>query len=219
MISDNPARSGGLRPGGRAHSPQQVARIPLVGTWLLIGADFFLLLPLFFAFFLLQETNNNHMWKPAGVQAPDQALGAVIFVLVAVGILVAHSGLKHLQSQSTLAKFTGIGRLAALLLLAAVVVDIWQLSHAGFGISSGSYPSVFFAMWIFLAIQVVAVALWVLSLANRAGYESQHPIAMPDPDAEVEVATPISALAQSYGMFAIFVGAAVLLGWLVTYFL
>ncbi|MGC1406544.1 MAG: hypothetical protein WA938_07380, partial [Candidatus Dormiibacterota bacterium] len=61
--------------------------------------------------------------------------------------------------------------------------------------------------------------LWVLSLANRAGYESQHPIAMPDPDAEVEVATPISALAQSYGMFAIFVGVAVLLGWLVTYFL
>jgi hypothetical protein len=42
---------------------------------------------------------------------------------------------------------------------------------------------------------------------------------MPDPDAEVEVATPISALAQSYGMFAIFVGVAVLLGWLVTYFL
>jgi hypothetical protein len=140
-------------------------------------------------------------------------------VLVALGILVAHSGLKHLQAQHTLAKFTGIGRLACLLLLAAVVVDIWQLSHAGFGISSGAYASVFFAMWIFLPIQVVAVALWVLSLANRAGYESQHPIAMPDPESEVEVATPISALAQSYGMFAIFVGVAVLLGWLVTYFL
>lgn len=219
MISDNPAPIGSLRRGGRAHSPEQVARIPLVGTWLFIGADFFLVLPLFFAFFLLQETNNNHMWRPAGVHAPNQVLGAAVVALIAVGILLAQSGLKHLQSQSTLAKFANIGRVAAVILVAAVAVDIWQLSHMGYGISSGSYASVFFATWIFLPIQVVVLALWVLSLANRASYESQHPIAMPDPDAAEEVATPISALAQSYGMFALFLGVVVLLAWVVTYYL
>jgi hypothetical protein len=133
--------------------------------------------------------------------------------------VVAQSGLKHLKSQRTLASFTNFGRLAALLLVAAVVVQIWQLSHVGYGISSGAYASCFFAMQIILIIQVFALALWVVSLANRASYESVHPIAMPGPDSAEEVATPISALAHSYEMFAIFLGVVVLLGWVVTYFL
>ncbi|HVB13778.1 MAG TPA: hypothetical protein VNH38_03350 [Candidatus Dormibacteraeota bacterium] len=219
MISDNPATTGGLRRGGRAHSPEQVARIPLVGTWLLIGAAFFFNLPLFFAFFLLQETNNNGMWQPKGVHPPNQVLGVVIFGLVAIGILLAQSGMKHFRSQSTLASFTNLGRLAAVLMIAAVAVDIWQLSHVGYGISSGAYASVFFATWIFLAVEITALGLWVLSLANRASYESQHPIPMPGPDSAQEVATPISALAHSYAMFAMFMGVLVLLAWVVTYFL
>jgi hypothetical protein len=74
-------------------------------------------------------------------------------------------------------------------------------------------------MQIVMTIQVAALGLWVLSLANRAGYESQHPISMPGPDAAEEVATPISALAYSYQVFALFLGALVLLAWVVTYFL
>jgi len=42
---------------------------------------------------------------------------------------------------------------------------------------------------------------------------------MPDPDSDQEVATPISALARSYEMFALFLGAVVLLGWVVCYYL
>ena len=105
---------------------------------------------------------------------------------------MAQSGLKHLHSQSTLAKFTNIGRTAAVVMIAAVAVAIWQLSHVGYGISSGAYASVFFLTWIILAIQVAVLALWVLSLANRASYESKH---------------------------AMFLGAVVLLAWIVTYFL
>lgn len=219
MISDNSTAPGSLRAGSRAHTPEQVARLPVVGTWLLIGADFFFVLPLFFAFFFLQATNNNDMWQPKGIHPPNQVLGAAVFALVAIGILVAHSGLKHLKSQRTLASFTNIGRLAAGLLLASVVVQIWQLSHVGYGISSGAYASCLFAMQIVMTIQVAALGLWVLSLANRAGYESQHPISMPGPDAVEEVATPISALAYSYQVFALFLGAVVLLAWVVTYFL
>ncbi len=100
-----------------------------------------------------------------------------------------------------------------------LAVNIWQLSHVGYGISSGAYASCFFAMQIVMTIQVVVLALWVLSLANRAGYESKHPIAMPAPDAALEVATPISALARSYEMFALFLGTVVLLAWVVCYFL
>jgi hypothetical protein len=42
---------------------------------------------------------------------------------------------------------------------------------------------------------------------------------MPGPDAVEEVATPISALAHAYGMFALFVGSVVGLAWVVCYFL
>jgi heme/copper-type cytochrome/quinol oxidase subunit 3 len=219
MISDSRTPPGTLRAGGRAHSPEQIARIPLVGTWLLIGADFFFVLPLFFAFFFLQAIDNNGMWQPKGVHPPDQALGVAAFALVVLGVVLAQSGLKHLQSQSSLASFTNIGRLASLLLLASVVVNIWQLSHVGYGISSGTYASCFFAMQIVITIQAAALALWVLSLANRAGYESNHPIAMPPYDSPDEVATPISALARSYEMFAMFVAVVVALAWVVCYFL
>jgi len=134
-------------------------------------------------------------------------------------VLLAQSGLKNLHNQSTLANFSNTGRAAAALLLGSVVINIWQLSHVGYGISSGAYASCFFAMQIVLTIQVAVLALWVLSLANRAGYESKHPIPMPDPDSDQEVATPISALARSYEMFALFLGAVVLLGWVVCYYL
>jgi heme/copper-type cytochrome/quinol oxidase subunit 3 len=219
MISDNTAATGTLRQGGRAHSPEQVARIPLVGTWLLIGADFFFCLPLFFAFFFLQQANMDHMWQPKGIHPPNLALGIAVVALAGIGILLAQSGLKNLQSQRTLASFTNVGRLAALLMVAAVAVQIWQLSHVGYGIDSGAYASCFFAMQIVVAIQVAALALWVLSLANRAGYEAKHPIAMPGFDAVEEVATPISALARSYELFALFLGAFVILAWVVCYFL
>ncbi|MGA7173388.1 MAG: hypothetical protein WCB86_11080 [Candidatus Dormiibacterota bacterium] len=219
MISDNTAATGTLRAGGRAHSPDQVARITLVGTWLLIGADFFFCLPLFFAFFFLQQANMDHMWQPKGIHPPNLALGIAAAALVTIGILLAQSGLKNLESQRTLASFTNTGRLAALFMVAAIVVQIWQLSHVGYGIDSGAYASCFFAMQIVVTVQIGALALWVLSLANRAGYEATHPIAMPGPDAIEEVATPISALAYSYQMFALFLGAIVLLAWVVCYFL
>jgi heme/copper-type cytochrome/quinol oxidase subunit 3 len=219
MISDNTAATGNVRAGGRAHSPEQVARIPLVGTWLLIGADFFFCLPLFFAFFFLQQANIHGMWQPKGIHPPNLGLGIAAAALVVVGVAVAQSGLKNLQSQRTLASFANVGRAAALFMLAAVVVEIWQLSHVGYGIDSGAYASCFFAMQIVVTIHIAVLALWVLSLANRAGYEAKHPIPMPGPDAIEEVATPISALARSYEMYAMFLGAIVLLAWVVCYFL
>jgi hypothetical protein len=42
---------------------------------------------------------------------------------------------------------------------------------------------------------------------------------MPGFDAVEEVATPISALARSYELFALFLGAFVILAWVVCYFL
>lgn len=219
MISDNTSATGSLRRGTRSHTPEQVARIPLVGTWLLIGANFFFVLPFFFAFFFLQQANVGNAWQLKGVHPPNQVLGAVVFGLAAIAVLLAQSGLKHLKSQQTLASFTNIGRLAAVLLIASVVVNIWQLSHVGYGIDSGAYASVFFTLQIVVSIEVVGLALWVLSLANRAGYEATHPIAMPGPDAVEEVATPISALAHSNGMFALFLGSVVGLAWVVCYFL
>ncbi|MGH7642288.1 MAG: cytochrome c oxidase subunit 3 [Candidatus Dormibacteria bacterium] len=219
MISENTAATGSVRAGGRAHSPEQVARIPLVGMWLFIGADFFFCLPLFFAFFFLQQANVNHMWQPKGIHPPNLGLGIAVVVLVTAGIVVAHSGLKNLQSQRTLAAFTNVGRLGSLLMLAAIAVQIWQLSHVGYGISSGAYASSFFAMQIVMTVQIAVLGFWLLTLANRAGYEAKHPILMPGPDAVQEVATPISALSASYQMFAIFVGVVVLLAWVVCYFL
>ncbi|MGH7610106.1 MAG: hypothetical protein ACREOD_09285 [Candidatus Dormibacteria bacterium] len=220
MISDSATTpTGGLRSPGRAHSPEQVAQITIIGTWLGIGVNFFFAVPLFFAYFFLQQANFNHQWQPSGVHPPTVWLGTLSFALVIIAVAVAHSSLGNLQGQGTMARFAMPGRAAALLLVGAIVVQIWQLAHAGFGISSGAYASVFFATWVVMIIEMAVLALWVLSLANRAAYESQHPIAMPGPDAALEVATPISALAQSYKMFALFAGTLVLLAWVVTYFL
>ncbi|MHB8330803.1 MAG: cytochrome c oxidase subunit 3 [Candidatus Dormibacteria bacterium] len=213
-----PAARVGLQAGGRAHPPEQVARIPVVGTWLLVGANFFFLLPLFFAFFYLQQANNNGAWQPGGVRPPQVWLGALALALAALGVATALAGLRRVRSQATLASYANFGRGAAALMVASVVVQIWQLSHAGFGISSGAFASCFFATNVFVTIELAILALWSLSLGNRAGYEAVHPILMPSPESEVEVATPISALAQSYRIFAIFLLAVLVSAWVVTYF-
>jgi heme/copper-type cytochrome/quinol oxidase subunit 3 len=219
MMSETPASRPGLKAGGRSHPPEQIAQIPVVGTWLLVGANFFFLVPLFFAFFFLEATNNNHGWQPAGVHPPEIWLGTLAFALATLGVIAGQWGLKRLRSQASLASYVNFGRSAAVLMFASVVVQIWQLAHAGFGISSGAYASCFFAMNIWVTVEVAVLALWSISLANRAGYEYTHPIPLPPVDSEFEVATPISALAQSYQIFAIFLGAIVVLTWVIAYFL
>lgn len=222
MISSRSAGTGQVGTaggGGRAHSPAQISRIPFIGTWLMICSDFFFFVVLYFSFFYLQQANINHMWQPKGIHPPNLALGTATAFVVVIGVLVGQWGLPRLRHQATLASFRNIGWAGVAVMIAGVVIGIWQLSHVGYGISSGAYSSIFFTMQTVVLVQVVIMLLWLLSLANRAAYEAAHPIAMPAPDTDEEVATPIAALAYSYQVGSFFLGGVVLLSWVVCYFL
>ncbi|HVA21885.1 MAG TPA: hypothetical protein VNN74_07300 [Candidatus Micrarchaeia archaeon] len=221
MISQSPTGSSSrLQPGGLAHSPEEIARIPLVGTWLLVGANFFLLVPFFYAFFLLQSSNDNHAFKPHGVHPPSLAIGTIALALVLGSIALTSISVPRLRAQTTLSSFVASGWVGILLLVGAVVAQIWQLSHLGFGIVDGGFASVFVALSVFYTIEVGVLALWLISLTNRAGYESRHPIAVMDPQrSSVESPTPITALATSYLIFSCFLAAAGAISWVVLYFL
>lgn len=219
MIRDQTSSSGDIVVGGRTHPPEQIARIPVVGAWLVAGALLFLEVPLFFAFFFLQQANNDHYWQPRGVHPPDVWLGALSLALVLLGIGVSHLGLPHLGRQATLARYGPYAWSGAGLMVGSLVVQIVQLSHAGFGVSDGSYASCFFAMNIFLSILIGVLAGWAVSLGNRARYEAGHPIPIPDAEAGVEVATPIAALGVSYDILALFMAGLAIITWVVAYFL
>ncbi len=191
----------------------------MVGGWLLTGADLFFTVPLFFAFFFLQQANENNSWQPKGVHPPDLAIGTLCMALVVAGVGVVHWALPRLNSQEGLASFVLPARVGALAMIGGVVVEIWQLSHLGFGISDGSYASAFIAMQVILIIHVAITALWVISLANRAAYEARHPIVAPDDDQLVETPTPISALGYSYLWWGVWIGGVFALAWVVGYFL
>lgn len=219
MISETPASEGQITVGGRAHPPEQIAKIPVVGAWLIAGAVLFLEVPLFFSFFFLQQANNNHSWQPAGMHPPNVWLGSLAMALAVVGVAVGHVGLRHLGRQATLAKYAIFGRSAALLMVGSLAVQIGQMSHAGFGVSDGAYASCFFAMNIVASVLLGILACWALSLGNRASYEAVHPIPIPDPESDLEVATPIWALGRSYDILAIFMAGILILTWVTAYFL
>ena len=206
--------------GTYVHPPEQLVRIPMVGGWLAVGADLFLLLPWFFAFFYLEALNTHHDWKPSGVHPPSVALGTLVMLLAVGGVAVYFVGIRWLLDRGTYPRFVPMGWTALALVVASIAVNVVQLSHMGFGVSSGGYASVFVGLSVVYTIHLGVLVLWLLAVTNRARYEITHPpVAPTDEVALSEEAMPLEAMAASLRVFAGFLGAVVLLSWLVLYFL
>jgi hypothetical protein len=114
-----------------------------------------------FAFFYLKSLNSHHLWYPSGFKAPQAWVGIVVSAL-----------LQYLVLQRIKAGHKGVwlnGAIVSLVLgLAAVGIEIWQLTALPFYPGAAGFASVFVGFWpVFLTV-VFCAMVWLETLIMRA---------------------------------------------------
>ena len=120
-----------------------------------------------FAFFYLKSLNSHHLWYPSGFKAPQAWVGIVVMLLVVVSALVQYLVLQRIK-----AGHKGVwlnGAIVTLLFgLAAVGIQIWQLTALPFYPGAAGFASVFVGFWpVFLTV-VFCAMVWLETLIMRA---------------------------------------------------
>jgi hypothetical protein len=119
-----------------------------------------------FAFFYLKSLNSHHLWYPSGFKAPQAWVGIVVMLAVVVSAL-----LQYLVLQRIKAGHKGVwlnGAIVSLVLgLAAVGIQIWQLTALPFYPGAAGFASVFVGFYpVFLTI-VFCAMVWLETLIMR----------------------------------------------------
>jgi heme/copper-type cytochrome/quinol oxidase subunit 3 len=139
------------------------------GARLAIGGLTFLFGCFAFAYFYLRSINSAGRWQGSGYVHPSLWMGTTIMLLAVVSAGVHYFGLERIKAgrQTT----WQIDALAAMALgLAAVALQIYQLTDLPFPPGSSGYSSVFVGFYpVFLTIQL-AVLLWLEILLARSRF-------------------------------------------------
>lgn len=140
------------------------------GTRLALGAMSFLFGAFVFAFFYLRSLNSHDLWYPIkqGVAQthPTMATGLVVMALVVVSAAVQTLVLQRIKAGSKSAWLAG-ATVALVLGLAAVGVQVWQLTDLSFWPGASGFASVFVGFYpVFLAL-AFCVMVWLEILIMR----------------------------------------------------
>jgi hypothetical protein len=120
-----------------------------------------------FAFFYLKSLNSHQRWYPAGFKAPQAWVGIVVMLLVVVSALVQYLVLQRIKAGHKGAWLNGAW-VALVLGLAAVGIQIWQLTALPFYPGAAGFASVFVGFWpVFLTV-VFCAMVWLETLIMRA---------------------------------------------------
>lgn len=185
-------------------APEVDARLARVGTWIWIGADVLFFSAWFFAFFYLEDLNNNHSWMAEGVIQPHRGIGAAIVLLAVLSASLYWVGADSVTSHRPTGRALLWWALAAGIL--CVGVQIYELRNLGFDPQlGGGYPSVFVGLKAAWLVQLVGALLWVAAQ-----------IAQARPGGDV-TARPASAIV--FGYFLAFLAGIAIFSYLVLYFL
>ncbi len=120
-----------------------------------------------FAFFYLRSLNSHDLWHPAGFTNPQAWVGIVVMLLIVVGALAQTAVLQRIKAGHK--RVWQQGALLALVLgLAAVAIQIWQLTDLPFYPGAAGYASVFVGFQPVFVFVVFAVMVWLEILIMRA---------------------------------------------------
>ena len=153
------------------------ARVVGVGVWLFLAADLFFFAGWWFSYFYLRALNNNNAWIIDGLTRPNKAYGLVVLILAA-----ASAVLYWLTSRVAVRSML-FGLLAPVSLVLGIAACLFQgygMWHLGFGLTQGSYPSVFAGLTTSWLIQLVFAVVWLATVvvqARPAGDTADRPYA------------------------------------------
>ena len=120
-----------------------------------------------FAFFYLRSLNSHDDWYPSGFKAPQAWAGLLIMLLVVVSALLQTAVLQRIKAGHKGVWLSGAW-VALVLGLAAVGIEIWQLTALPFYPGAAGFASVFVGFWpVFLTV-VFCAMVWLETLIMRA---------------------------------------------------
>jgi heme/copper-type cytochrome/quinol oxidase subunit 3 len=186
---------------GYLETPELEERIDRIGWLLAAGATITFFLAFVFAFFYLRSLNNNAMWKPPGVDAPDGWGIAITACFVASAIVFWLGALAARRGRAWIAA-AGLGLLLG---LAGCGLQAAEYTDTGFNPEGGGYASVFYG-WTALYVIVALLAMYRLETVFAAGVRNRR---------NREYPAPVGLLAGAY-YWALFAGIG-LLAWILLY--
>jgi heme/copper-type cytochrome/quinol oxidase subunit 3 len=155
--------------------PEILARNLRVGAHLWSSATFFFFVAFLFAYFYLRSLNEQHEWKPKGVDAPVGWGTAIMLCVVAAAALVAWGGVDQRADRRPVWRLKGA--VALVLGLVAVILQIVAYTQIGFGPTNGGFASVYLGWTGFFALFVLGTMFWletILAVSYRYRREPMH---------------------------------------------
>jgi heme/copper-type cytochrome/quinol oxidase subunit 3 len=139
------------------------------GSRLAIGGLAFLFGCFAFAYFYLRSLNSAGRWQGSGFVQPAVWLGTTIMILALLSASVNWYGLQRIKAgRKSIWQIAGL--LALAMGVAAVALQVWQLTTLPFPPGSSGYSSVFTGFYpVFLTIQL-AVLIWLEILLARSRF-------------------------------------------------
>jgi heme/copper-type cytochrome/quinol oxidase subunit 3 len=184
-----------------------------VGIRLWAGATVFFFLGPFFAYLYLRSLNSADLWRPAGID-PPQELGAAIMALTVTSSLALVLAAWAFDSPAR-GRWVPLGGVSLTLGLAAVVLQIVEYARLGFGPTDGGYASVFVA-WTGLTALFVLATMLSLEMLVAYGLRSRRQTSPPDDDPHSPVALIRPRLVGLAFYWAFLASLAVVM-WIVLY--
>jgi hypothetical protein len=119
-----------------------------------------------FAFFYLKSLNSHQLWYPAGFKAPQAWVGIVVMLLIVVSALLQFGVLQRIKAGHKGA-WLGGATVALVLGLAAIGIQIWQLTALPFFPGASGFASVFVGFWPVYVTVVFCAMVWLEILIMR----------------------------------------------------
>lgn len=136
-----------------------VERNLALGSRLWASALAFFFFAFLFAYFYLRSLNENGLFKPKGVHAP-QGFGIAIAICLVVSAALLHLGVADQRADRRPAwRLKGLG--ALVFGLAAIVLQIIAWASIGFGPTDGGYASVYLGWTGLYTIFVFGTLYWL----------------------------------------------------------
>jgi heme/copper-type cytochrome/quinol oxidase subunit 3 len=136
------------------------------GARLAVGSLSFAFGCFMFAYFYLRSLNSHGMWYPPGFKGPQAWAGALIMALVVLSAVVQHVGLARIKAGRKSA-WQGSAAVALALGLAAIGLQVWQLTDLPFQPGRAGFASVFVGATPVFLIVALAAMIWLETLIMR----------------------------------------------------
>jgi hypothetical protein len=120
-----------------------------------------------FAFFYLKSLNSHGLWHPAGFKNPQLWAGTLVMAFVVVSALLQTGVLQRIKAGNKGA-WLGGATVALVLGLAAIGLQIWQLTALPFYPGAAGFASVFVGFWPVYAFVAFGSMVWLETLIMRA---------------------------------------------------